>query len=360
MFGRAGIPLAGIQAAVGPTKIVLEGARDAGMLVVYLTMGFSDDLADLGSATAPNRTRHLALGVGQSVDAPDGSPSRVLVRDTWNTAIIDELAPHAGDVVVAKHRYSGFFQTELDAVLRDHGITSLIFTGCTTSVCVESTLRDAFYRDYQCLLLTDCCAEAIGSDQARTNHDATLAVIERVSVGPADPNTCGLRCAVPPDRHRYPHAPPGSSVVNEGRRRGPGSAPDRRVRERRRRRPPFAPTTLRSGRHWAPTGHQRAVSDGHQHAVTFRCILCTRCRRLGIGSGTRSGRAADLAECLRRRQLAVGGTARRGQVLTSAGWSADPPRRLSAVGTLGTPTACPPRARSNGHEQPLTVIDGQA
>jgi ureidoacrylate peracid hydrolase len=179
MFGRAGIPLTGIQAAVGPTKIVLEGARDAGMLVVYLTMGFSDDLADLGSATAPNRTRHLARGVGQSVDAPDGSPSRVLVRDTWNTAIIDELAPHAGDVVVAKHRYSGFFQTELDAVLRDHEIASLIFTGCTTSVCVESTLRDAFYRDYQCLLLTDCCAEAIGSDQARTNHDATLAVIER-------------------------------------------------------------------------------------------------------------------------------------------------------------------------------------
>ena len=80
--------------------------------------------------------------------------------------------------MVAKHRYSGFFETELDALLRARGITSLIFTGCTTSVCVESTLRDAFYRDYQCLLLTDCCAEAIGSDQARTNHDASLTVIE--------------------------------------------------------------------------------------------------------------------------------------------------------------------------------------
>ena len=51
-------------------------------------------------------------------------------------------------------------------------------TECTTSVCVESTLRDAFYRDYQCLALTDCCAEAIGSEQARTNHDASLTVIE--------------------------------------------------------------------------------------------------------------------------------------------------------------------------------------
>ena len=126
-------------------------ARAADILVVYLALQFNADLSDLGTASAPNRTRHLALGVGQSVDAPDGSSSRVLVSDTWNTKIIDELAPHSGDVVIPKHRYSGFFETDLDTVLRERGITSLIFTGCTTSVCVESTLRDAFYRDYRCL-----------------------------------------------------------------------------------------------------------------------------------------------------------------------------------------------------------------
>jgi ureidoacrylate peracid hydrolase len=178
MFGRAGIPLDGIQSVVEPTRRVLDAAREAGILVVYLTMQFDEDLADLGTANAPNRLRHLAMGVGQAVDAPDGTSSRVLVRDTWNTRIIEELAPQAGDVVIAKHRYSGFFETDLDEVLRSRGITSLIFTGCTTSVCVESTLRDAFYRDYQCLLLTDCCAEAVGSDQERTNHDASLTVIE--------------------------------------------------------------------------------------------------------------------------------------------------------------------------------------
>jgi ureidoacrylate peracid hydrolase len=178
MFGRAGIPLDGIRSVVEPTRRVLDVARDAGILVVYLAMQFNDDLANLGSADAPNRLRHLAMGVGQPVDAPDGTSSRVLVSDTWNTKIIDELAPHSDDLVIAKHRYSGFFETDLDAVLRGRGITSLVFTGCTTSVCVESTLRDAFYRDYQCLLLTDCCAEVIGSDQARSNHDATLTVIE--------------------------------------------------------------------------------------------------------------------------------------------------------------------------------------
>ncbi len=178
MFGRAGVPLGGIQAVIVPTRRVLDAARDAGILVVYLTMQYDAELSKLGSASAPNRLRHMLLGVGEDVTAPDGTHSRVLVGGTWNTKIIDDLAPEPTDLVVAKHRYSGFFETDLDELLREHDISSLIFTGCTTSVCVESTLRDAFYRDYQCLLLTDCCAEAIGGDEPRTNHQATVAVIE--------------------------------------------------------------------------------------------------------------------------------------------------------------------------------------
>ena len=178
MFARAGIPLDGIQAVVEPTRRVLDVARSHGVLIVYLVMQFCEDLSDAGPVDAPNRLRHLALGVGQPVVAPDGTSSRVLIRDTWNTKIIDELTPQNNDVIVPKHRYSGFFETNLDSVLRERGITSLVFTGCTTSVCVESTLRDAFYRDYNCLLLTDCCAEPIGSDQLRTNHEASLTVIE--------------------------------------------------------------------------------------------------------------------------------------------------------------------------------------
>ena len=195
MFGRAGIPLGGIRAVVEPTRRVLDAAREADILVVYLAMQFRADLSDLGAASAPNRTRHVAMGVGQSVEAPDGSSSRVLVSDTWNTRIIEELAPHSDDIIIPKHRYSGFFETDLDAVLRERGITSLIFTGCTTSVCVESTLRDAFYRDYQCLLLADCCAEAIGSEQARTNHDASLTVIEALFGWTADSTQFIQSCA---------------------------------------------------------------------------------------------------------------------------------------------------------------------
>jgi ureidoacrylate peracid hydrolase len=178
MFARAGVPIAGIAAAVEPIAQVLKAARRAGMLVVYLTMQFEPDLTDAGAPHAPNFLKHKPLGVGEVVAAPGGRESRSLIKGTWGTEILPELAPEEGDIVVAKHRYSGFFETQLDSILRGHRIESLVFTGCTTSVCVDSTLRDAFYRDYRCLLLSDCTSEPIGSDLARSNHEASLLVIE--------------------------------------------------------------------------------------------------------------------------------------------------------------------------------------
>jgi ureidoacrylate peracid hydrolase len=178
MFVRAGVPVAGIRAVVEPTARILAAARRAGMAVVYLKMEFEPDLSNAGGPNAPNRVMHRAMGAGEPAVAPDGSPSRVLVKDTWNTEILPELASEPGDVVVSKHRYSGFFETDLDAILKERGVSSLVFTGCTTSVCVDSTLRDAFFRGYRCLLLEDCTAEPIGSHLARGNHEATLLVVE--------------------------------------------------------------------------------------------------------------------------------------------------------------------------------------
>jgi ureidoacrylate peracid hydrolase len=173
MFGRAGIDISGIQAAVAPTARVLEAARRVGLPVVYLKMAFKADLSDAGLPDAPNWRVHARLSVGEVVEAPDGRVSRVLVRDTWNTEILPELAPWPGDPVVYKHRFSGFFETELDELLMKLGIRSLVFTGCTTSVCVESTFRDAMFRDYQCILLSDCTAEPIGLG----NHESSLTVM---------------------------------------------------------------------------------------------------------------------------------------------------------------------------------------
>jgi ureidoacrylate peracid hydrolase len=141
-------------------------------------MQFAADLSDAGQPDAPNRIKHRPLGIGERMQTPAGVAGQILVEGTWNTEIVAALAPDPDDLVVSKHRYSGFYGTDLDRRLRDAGIDTLIFTGATTSVCVESTLRDAFYHDYRCLLLSDCTAEPIGSQLSRSNHEASLLVIE--------------------------------------------------------------------------------------------------------------------------------------------------------------------------------------
>ena len=178
MFARAGIDISMIRRAVAPTSNVLAAARRRGLPIVYLKMAFKADLSDAGPADSPNHMRHLRMGVGTLVSAPDGAESRILIRDTWNTDILPELAPMAGDIVIYKHRFSGFFETELDAVLKNRGIKQLVVTGCTTSICVEATIRDAMFRDYACVLLSDCTGEPIGHDMPRSNHDASLLNVE--------------------------------------------------------------------------------------------------------------------------------------------------------------------------------------
>jgi ureidoacrylate peracid hydrolase len=176
VFAQAGVDISGIQAAAAPAAAVLAAARRAGVKVVYLKFAYRADLSDWGEPGGPNRVKQAPMSVGEQLAAPDGTTGRILIRDTWNTDIIDELAPEAGDAIIYKHRFSGFYETELHELLQQSNIKYLVFTGGTTSVCVESTMRDAFYRDYYCLLLEDCTAEPI----AQANHDASLHLLGRV------------------------------------------------------------------------------------------------------------------------------------------------------------------------------------
>ena len=178
MFDRAGLDISMIQATVRPTSRVLASARQSRIAIIYLKMGFRPDLSDLGDSESPNRKRHLHFRVGQTISAPDGTQGRMLIRDTWNTDIISELKPKTEDRIVYKHRFSGFFETELGEVLKRLGVKYLIITGCTTSVCVESTVRDAMFRDYSCVLLEDCMGEPIGNDLPRSNHEASLLTMQ--------------------------------------------------------------------------------------------------------------------------------------------------------------------------------------
>jgi ureidoacrylate peracid hydrolase len=191
LFDVAGIDISGIRATVQPTARVLESARSAGMPVVYVKFGLRPDLLDLFEPGSPLRDRFLSYGVGTSTQGPDGHEGRIAIRDTWNTDIIDELTPQPGDPTVYKHGYSAFHETELDLVLRGLSVKYLIVTGCTTSVCVETAIREAHARGYCCILLEDCTAEPIGrgakgyigvpgsaGSSGGANYDATLVLIQ--------------------------------------------------------------------------------------------------------------------------------------------------------------------------------------
>jgi ureidoacrylate peracid hydrolase len=181
MFDRAGINISMIQNVIKPTSNVLAAARKAGIRIIYLKMAYQPDLSDIGSKESPNRERHLhIMHVGDTITAPDGSKSRILIRNSWGTDIVPELKPQAGDIVLYKTRFSGFYKTQLDSVLKQLGKKYLIITGCTTSVCVESTVRDAMFRDYSPIVLEDCTAEPIGYNFARSNYEASLLTIQRL------------------------------------------------------------------------------------------------------------------------------------------------------------------------------------
>ena len=136
-----------LQSAVEPLQRVLAAAREAGLMIVHTREGHRPDLTDAPPAK-------LARGGFIGTEGPKG---RILVRGEYGHDIVDELAPAPGEVVLDKPGKGSFCATDLDLILRNRRITSLIVTGVTTEVCVHTTVREANDRGYECLVLSDCC-----------------------------------------------------------------------------------------------------------------------------------------------------------------------------------------------------------
>jgi ureidoacrylate peracid hydrolase len=179
MFDRAGIDLTPIQRAVAPTARVIATARAAGIPVLYVKEELRPDLSDVGVVGSPHWRMCQRMAVGTEMTAPDGRPSRIHIENTWNTEILPEIAPLAGDIIITKRRWSAFYDTELDSKLRRLGTQYIIITGCTTSLCIESTIRDAAFRDYVCLLPADCTGQPERPDFKYSGHEASVKIIER-------------------------------------------------------------------------------------------------------------------------------------------------------------------------------------
>ena len=149
-FGESlGNDVSQLRRTIAPLRTLLAGWRGAGLTVIHTREGHLPDLSDCPPAK-------LARGRPSARIGDPGPRGRILIRGEEGHAIIDELAPLDGELVVDKPGKGAFYATGFGAALAERGIRSLIVAGVTTEVCVHTTVREANDRGYECLVLADC------------------------------------------------------------------------------------------------------------------------------------------------------------------------------------------------------------
>ena len=149
----------------------VAAARAAGIRIVRFQNGWDPDYVEAGGPGSPNWHKSNAL---KTMRRRPEMNERLLAKGSWDYALVDALKPEPGDIVLGKPRYSGFYNTPLDSILRARGVNTLVFTGIATNVCVESTLRDGYHREYFGIVLADATHQA----GPRSLHEGALANIE--------------------------------------------------------------------------------------------------------------------------------------------------------------------------------------
>ena len=153
----AGFDIGGAAPVIEQTAKVLAVARAAGMTIVYFQNGWDADYREAGGPGSPNWHKSNALKTMRARPELEG---KLLARGGWDYALVEALKPEAGDIVLPKPRYSGFFNSQLDSQLRARGIRNIVLVGIATNVCVESTLRDGFFLEYFGIMLEDATHQA--------------------------------------------------------------------------------------------------------------------------------------------------------------------------------------------------------
>jgi nicotinamidase-related amidase len=182
-LARRGYDTSAVQAILPTVNAVLAAARDAGCLVVHTRQGYRADLADM---TPHEHWRRKRAGL---------EGTTLLLRNSPGYAIVPEITVAADDIIIDKTTNGAFTHTDLEHVLRAKDITHLIVMGCTTDVCVHSTLREAVDRNFQCLLVEDGCASGDRYAHQAAIHMVTVEDGIFGAVAKADDVIAGLRRA---------------------------------------------------------------------------------------------------------------------------------------------------------------------
>jgi ureidoacrylate peracid hydrolase len=153
-FDLMGFDISASQRVIEPIREILGVARQKGIRVIHVVHHYSPDLRETGGQNSGNWYRnHLVMYRAH----PEWAHT-FFVRGTWGAEIVDGLKPEGGEIVVAKPRYSAFFGTDLDTILRTFDIKYLFFTGVDTAICVESSVRDGYNLDYFPFIISDATA----------------------------------------------------------------------------------------------------------------------------------------------------------------------------------------------------------
>jgi nicotinamidase-related amidase len=168
-FGEAlGNDVSPAEAIIPKVQSILSGCRALGMTIIHTREGHLPDLSDCPESKL-RRSKVKGRGIGDK-----GPMGRILIRGEYGHDIVDVLQPFANEWVIDKPGKGAFYNTNLEPLLKSHGIESLILTGVTTHVCVHTTLREANDRGYECLVLEDATAAYDIAD-----HEAAIRMVHQ-------------------------------------------------------------------------------------------------------------------------------------------------------------------------------------
>mgnify|MGYP000235726688 CR=1 FL=1 len=155
MFDLLGFDVSRNQKTIGPIKSLITALRAKGCKVIYTVHQYSSDFREIGD---PDSVLWVRSGTVLSYHQHPEWREKLLIRGTWGAEIVEELKPKRGDIVLEKTRYTAFWGTNLDIVLKELSTRYLVIGGVVANICVEATLRDAFCYGYFPILISDAVA----------------------------------------------------------------------------------------------------------------------------------------------------------------------------------------------------------